>query len=252
MENMLTHVDGMAFKPAYIDFQQYNMLVDRAENVAAYINSIEIESGNVKEVKQTLADARKLTDGLDTVRKTLKKEIMGNYDDVERKIKFIISIVDGADAELRAKVKKLEEAEREEKKEDIRRIWSAREFIYTFPQIIPDGFDRWITPQHLNKTTSMSHVESDMVDWMEQREKDVEALSQMDDEYTVAYIGSLDLSEAIRTVNANKAVLESVKAFREDEPAEDVALFAIKGKKNIKLAEMVLTENEIEFEKRGN
>ena len=83
-----------------------------------------------------------------------------------------------------------------------------------------------------------------MVKWLEDRQRDIDTLKSMDNEYTVEYIDSLDLASTIAAVNHRHEIRNAVS---EDEDTEDTATFIIKGKKDIKLTETLLTENEIEY-----
>lgn len=240
--------DAIRFLPAEIVFNDYDYLLQRAKNVAEVINNTPLTEDNVAEVKQTLANARKVTNGLDTARKDLKKMVMGNFNEIEEKIKYIISVIDDADETLRDKVRALEEAERQEKRKTIFEIWEKRLIHYMFPKYIPDAFDRWIQPKHLNKTATMKAVESDMVKFMETTENDLLTLSALDDEFVAEYCSVLDVTRAINNVNERRDALSKIKAT--DQAAESVATFTIRGNLEIKLVEMFLKENNITFERK--
>ena len=237
--------DGVKFAPAKIEFAGYEQYKKMAEDIADYIRGIELTEDNVKDVKKVLADARKVTDGLNRERINIKNTINSDYKVFEGKVKELIGIIDEADGALRSKVKEIEEAEREAKKEEIIDLWYKRVTHYRINSYFTKAYEIWMTPQHLNKSMSMKAVEADMVEWLEETERAFETLDGMDDEYLVEYINCWDLSTAIKAVNERNKRREIIS---KDEEAEAVAHFLIRGDKDIKLAKMILKENGINFE----
>ena len=96
-----------------VSFPAYEEYMDKARQIADYIASVEVSKDSIKDAKKTLADARKLTDRLNGLRIDMKKQILQNYSIVEAQIKEISEVVNEADADLRAKVRELDELERE-------------------------------------------------------------------------------------------------------------------------------------------
>lgn len=70
-----------------ISFPTYLDLIERAKAVADTIDAFEINEDNVKEAKEILANARKLTGALDDRRKEIKKQILAPYQILETQIK---------------------------------------------------------------------------------------------------------------------------------------------------------------------
>lgn len=237
---------GVVYAPAKIDFPGFEEYKLAASEIAEYINGIELTQDNVKEVKKVLADARKVTDGLNKRRIEIKKAINSEYSEFEVMVKDLCTIIDDADHKLRDKVKVIEEAEREEKKKKILELWNKRVTHYTINNYFPDAWELWLNPVHLNKSVSMKSVEADMTDWLEETEGAFNVLSGMDDEYTVEYIGCLDLKTAIQNVNDRRKIKE-LFSLDEEEDTEK-AHFIIRGEKNITLTKLLLKDNGIDFE----
>lgn len=227
----------------FTSFDEYKA---QCNDIANYISDIELTEDNVKQVKATLADARKVTDALETRRKEVKKELLRPYEQFEPMIKELVSIIDNADSALRSKVREMEEEERAQRKEKLRDIWNMRIRSYSFPQYIPDAFEMWCTPQHLNKSLAMSKAEADMVQFMEDTDSDIAAIEGLPDyiDIIVEYSGTLNLSQAIATVRER----EEKKEQLEDDI--ELATFIIEGKSNINFAEMLLKSNGIEYKKK--
>lgn len=236
------------FKKATVTFPAFDYYKEQAEQIAEYIDSIELTEENVKEVKKDLAGIRKITDELSDRRIGIKKKILEDFEIFNTQVKEITDVISDAENNLRLKVKILEEREREEKKQNIRDLWNKRITSYQIKDLMPNAFDRWLSPSYLNKTASMKKIESDMITWLEKTENDITVLKSMDSDYLVEYLDTLDVSTAIKAVDRRRAIKEAVQEPVEEE--EVAATFIIKGDKEIKLTELLLKENGIKFIRR--
>lgn len=239
----------VTFNPATVSFPAFSFYKKQAELIADEIRNTSVTEDNIKEVKHLLADARKVSDGLNRRRIDIKKEILHEFDEFEKQVKELASVIDTADSELRDKIKVLESMERDKKLKDIEDLWGKRASMYQIYDLAPTAFDMWLDPRLLNKTTSMKAVETDMVEWLEDSEKAINTLKAMDDEYLVEYLGCFDLAKAIATVNARKELKTRITNTK-DEDTTEKAIFIVYGKKDIKLTETLLTENEIEYTRK--
>lgn len=233
----------ITYTPATIEFSEFGEYKRRAMEVAEYIGSITLTEDNVKEVKGTLADARKLVNALEDRRKAIKKEVMAPYKAFEAQVKEITGIIDEAGATLRAQVREMEEREREEKQKRLQQLWDLRIMHYSFNHYIPNAFEQWLTPQHLNKSASIRSCEDDMTEFMEKLQKDVNAILAMDAHLDIMteYTRTLDMTDALEAVRRKKEYQS--QAFEK----EDTATFVITGKASITLAEKLFEENGIEY-----
>ena len=235
----------VSFKAAPVAFPAYETYKQQAMMAADYIRSLDLSEDNIKQVKKELAKCRKVTDELNKRRLDIKKQVLSEYDVFENRVKYLIAIIDEADSELREKVRELDEMEREAKKQKIREIWDKRIDLYSI-RILPDAFDRWLSPRHLNKSTSMKAVEKDMVAWLEKTEKDLETMTFMGEEYKAEYLACLDVSAAVAEVKAREARTEAVRQMTED-TEEEVKHITITGRKDIEFALVLLKANGINF-----
>lgn len=247
MDNSLISKD-IQYTTGVVKFNNYEHYVQRAKEVAKYIDSVELTDANIKQCKTDLADARKVVKALDQARIKVKRELLEPYQDFEKKVKALQKIIDDADARLRLQVKRIEENEREEKKAQVLEIFNKRVVMYDINQYFDNAFDLWLTPQHLNKSMSLAKVEKDMTQWLERVQKDIDTIKSLDDADVILtdYIMTLDINEAIERNQRRKEVAQVVKS----EEAEEVATFVIRGTANIKLAEIVLNQNGIDFIKK--
>ena len=243
--------DLIIYTPGTVRFPEFEDYIAKAQSVAEVLNSTVLTEDNVAEVRMTLANARKIVNALETRRKEVKNAILEPYTVLEKQVKIITGIINSADDELRAKVKEMEEREREEKKGVLREIWDKRIPMYKFPEYISDPFDRWIQPQHTNKTYPVSNAEKDMTSWMEQRERDCESIMGMDAAGYImeAYAQSLDLACAISTGMARKKKVEEITTKVPESVHEPCAVFYVTGEANIHFAELLFNNNKISYRK---
>ena len=246
--------DLIIYTPGTVRFPEFEDYIAKAQSVAEVLNSTVLTEDNVAEVRMTLANARKIVNALETRRKEVKNAILEPYTVLEKQVKVITSIINSADDELRAKVKEMEEREREEKKGVLREIWDKRIPMYKFPEYISNPFDRWIQPQHTNKTYPVSNAEKDMTSWMEQRERDCESIMGMDAAGYImeAYTQSLDLACAISTGLARKKKVEEITTKVPESVHEPCAAFYITGQTTIQFVEYLFKNNNINYRKEIN
>lgn len=243
----------VSYQVPEIKFTGYEDYKLQATEIGSYIRSLSVTPENVKDVKSTLAKARKVTERLNRVRIDIKKEILANYQIFESQVKEITDIIDGADSELREKVRVLDQMERDAKLEEIKILWNKR--ISQYEQIqkyIPDAFDRWSNPKHLNKTVTMKTIEADMTAWMKETDKNLGTAALMGDDYLYEYARIGDLGQAIDNVKDREAwaAEHAEEELEELTAADPVATFTIIGKKDIALTERLLNENEIAYIKK--
>lgn len=239
-------------KPTII-FPEYEGLIKEAQRVSEFIDSIELNDENVKEVKGVLAKANRAIKELNDRRIAIKKEILEPYEVFASQIKEIETIVKDSDTRLRNEVRELEENLRLIKKEEIEEIWNKRVKQYEYAKLM--DFENFLENRHLNKSTSMNSVEKDMVDFLDRSENDLNILSanERKDEAISLYKECKDLGMVIATIRErieeskkNEEILNSV--VEEKEEKEKTYIFTITGKRDKNFVEMLLKENEINYE----
>ena len=233
-----------------IDFPEYDNLLAQATEVAEYLKTLEVNEDNIKENKKILAQANKAIKALNDRRIKIKKAIMEPYNEFAEKVKNIESIVKEADELVRSQVRDLEAKEREEKKAQIQEIWDKRIGAYEYAKVMT--FGDFLSSKHLNKTTALKRVEDEMVECLEKWEKDLKLLSGMEDAKDLirAYSCLGDVTEAMNSVKLDKEELKRQEEILKNEDLEvkKIYIFKIKDEKDAKLAEMLLKENNIEFD----
>lgn len=242
--------NDVTYEAAKVEFPAYEEYKEKAYAVAEYIYQMDVTPENIKEAKGTLAKARKLTDKLSRARIDMKKEILASYTTFEAQVKEIVGIIDDADKEIRAKVKDLEEKERQQKKDAIHELWLKRIPAYDYDllnAVLPNAFDRWLTPKHLNKTTSMKSIEAEMTAWLQKTLTEINTLKDMGDDYLEAYSYTGDMAAAIRQIQQREDFLDTMHGLKSEDLEETSQTFVVYGDDNISKAEDLLRRNGIKF-----
>ena len=249
MNEIKPYEPDIQYKKAPVLFSNYQSLKKQALQIADFVSSIQVTEDTMKAAKKMITTTRKAVKGLDSKRLEIKKAILEDYNTFEKQVNELKKIVDDADMTVRSQVKELEEKERETKKKAIKDIWDKRISMYD-AQKIPNLFDRWLRPEHLNKTKSLTATEKEMTSFLESIQKGIDGIGLMPDssEIMAAYIHCLSLSDAIAEVNQKKADEKIAAEIVDDVP--DSAVFVVAGSKDIALTEMLLKENKINFRRR--
>ena len=250
MNEITLNNQDVKYEVPKVSFPSYEKYLARANDIAAQITAMEVSQDNIQEAKGLLADARKVTDGLNRIRIDIKKKILSDYTTFESQVKDLCKVIDEADAQLRSKVRILDDKEREAKKAAIRETWDKRIQNYSFQQFYPDDpFYRFLTRQHLNKSTSMKSVEKDMTYWMQEHEKNVATANSMGVEYLAEYVQTDDLALAIENVKEKQELADLIMDADKEED-EEKAVFIVTGTKDISFAETLLKTNNINYERK--
>ena len=112
-KNELMKVSSIEFIPGVINFKQYDVLLDQAEQVAEMIKSVVVTEDSVQESKKLLARSRKSLKTLNDERIRIKKELLKPYDVFAEQIKNIEKVVDEANQNINKQVRMIEEVERQ-------------------------------------------------------------------------------------------------------------------------------------------
>lgn len=237
-----------------VTFAGYETLKNQALAISSALQSVTVTEDTLKTAKNTLATLRKSVKSLDDERIKVKNKLLESYTVFEKQVKEIKGIVDEGDKAVRQQVKAFEEAERETKHGQLVEIWNKRAIQYPVTDIIPDLYSKWETPSNLNKTTSVKASEKDMTAFLEKVQTEWETIQTLPDKEAlrIAYCESLSLTSAIETVNAQKYLAERIAEQNDDEEeeAEETAVFVVTGTANIRLTEMLLSQNGVNYTRK--
>lgn len=223
----------LVVKNAFVDVQQggiqfynYDEILSQATEIAELIKTVEVDEHSIKGTKKLLAKVNSRVNELEQERIRIKKELLSPYLEFEKQIKTITSVVKESDNELRNKVRELEEMERNQKYEVIATMYNKRNLRY--PDLLPIGHDKFITEKHLNKTTSLNVIEKEMVQWLEQRQREVELIIATEGSSIDTYYATVDLvlsMPQVKTVGTPKKSTNYRTVLVDEDSLVEVNLF---------------------------
>lgn len=128
----------------------------------------------IQDAKKVRANLNKISELIQTKRKEFKKEILKPYEKVESQAKELNEMIAKVNARIDNQIKEFEEKEREKKKDLIYELLSAHKKVLPFDIKIP--FDEiW-----LNKTTTLKRVEEEIIEKINQIEKDLKEIKEVE------------------------------------------------------------------------
>lgn len=242
-------IPDVTYSPGIIKFNDFERYKLMAANIADFVGEAEVTEENVKDSKRLVADTRKVVNGLKDKRIAIKKEILKPYLVFESQVKELENIVDDADRIVRNQIREIEEKQRDAKRTAVEELWRKRLLQYPSLAQIPDLMEKWFPGWVLNKTASMSSIEKDMTEFMEDRTKDIETIQTMEDsaELLTEYINVLYLPEAIRRVQSRKEAEKVVQQINAEEDREPEMTFTVIGEMSIELTKQFLIEECINY-----
>lgn len=255
-ENEMTRdaIQNIQVVQGSVVFGAYEELKKQATQLASQIRTIEVSDDNVKLSKKLLASVNKRLKELEDKRIDIKKMMLEPYMHFEGQVKEIVQIVKDADSHVRNQVKQLEEQERDQKHYALQDIFDKRKQMYSFGDLL-DFTNHFLQQRHLNKTVSIDAVEKEMVQFLEQHQKDLKVIEKMDSSSALYthYLNCLDLGSALTLWNEEKerqAQIERNLKANKNEPADEIVYLVsitVHDQKELKLLEMILNENEFEY-----
>lgn len=251
MSELTIIIEKPTVKKGEIVFTGYTELLHQATNLAQHVSSVEVTEENVKTTKKMLAAVNGKVNELEKHRIQVKKEILSPYDDFEKQVKEIITVVKDADKLVRSQVMELEEREKDIKREHVSELFYRRKPLY--PTLDRYELDDFITSKHLLKSTSIKSVEESMVDWFESKKRDIDVINSMDNAVEVfdEYQDTKDLAVALTIVNDRKKRKDMIRQSREQSTARDKKTtqyaFILSNEKDANMLELFMKQNNIQY-----
>lgn len=152
----------------------YKQLKYKISMIAQYLEGVEVNEENIKQNKKLVARVRKAVEDLNKERIEFKKAYLEPYQSYADQVKEVSNIAKQAEETVRQQIRELEEIEREQKEEEIRKLFELRLRPYAHKELI--DFEEFMKPSYANKTYSMNKVEDEIVNFLQTKERDYEAL----------------------------------------------------------------------------
>ena len=216
METFEIQLQDIEVRPGEVLFPKYAETLSSAQKLNEALSNVEVTEETIKTNKKLVAEVRKEADKLDDVRKKVKSEINAPYVEFEKLVKEIISTVKQGEDLIRQQVREFEEAERQEKYEQLLEIINLRLNHYTLIQQANIDIDLILEPRLLNKSVSMNKAEEQIVEKLENINQSIQSLQTMEhaSELVYEYSSNLDMNKAITTVNNRHKALEEMETHK--------------------------------------
>ena len=241
------NIQEIQVTPGTIVFNEFEQLKEQALQLAANIETVEVNEENIQVSKKLLAAVNKRVKEMEEKRISIKKEILQPYETFESMVKEIVSIVKNADNKVREQIHELEEIEREEKRNAIHDIYNKRIQHYFFGETFT--FEDFLKPQHLNKSVSMKSIETDMVTWLEKIEADILVINGLpnSEEVLTEYYDTKDLGTALRIINDRNERKQQVSQLVKPQVSKKTYTITLENEKDFILSQLLLQQNNIKF-----
>lgn len=252
-----------------VNFQDYNNVLEEAQNLANHVKQVNVTGENIKESKRLVAQMNNRVKDINDTRKEVKKTILQPYTEFETQVKTIEGVINDAVNHVRVQERELTEKERDEKRQEIANLFDMRIQHYDFESIM--GFADFIENKHMNKSYSMAKVEQDLVQWLEQVRQDLAMIDKHTakhpedrDELIVEYQNTQNISQTFDNFErrqeqkrqvAEQARQRELQAKRdtrkqEEEKQQDGQYCITVSEKDIFLIKEFLKRNQIDFESK--
>lgn len=236
----------------HITDEDYTRLITYVDKVKQLVSTMEITEDNIKESKKKVAAVNKLLKGLNDERIKIKKQILSPYNEFEARINYLKNRIDDVLNIQKSAIRDLEEREREAKKKQIESLYNERVADYDFASMI--SFRDFLSEMYLHKTFTMSKVETDLVAFLENIQKDVDAIRTMDSAdkilplYFAHHVG--DMAGAVSEYQYHNQITTNLKKLGDEdivEVSEDyLAVFKVKPEYAKEVIEWLIT-NGIDY-----
>lgn len=197
--------------PSEIKFN-YEELKNQLTSMAAEYKGLVFTESQLPEAKKDRAALNRMKKALNEARIQTQREYMAPFDEFKGRVDDLIRLVDEPVKEIDAQIKGFEEAAKEEKKEEIRKL-----FMET-------GFQNFVTPEMiwnekwLNKSYSLMQIGEELTQWLNKIGKEVYTIHSLEGfsfEAMEVYKETLDLNRAI----AEGQRLADIQKRKEEEAA---------------------------------
>lgn len=240
-----------------IEYQNLEQLNQQINLICNYLSTVVVNEETLKANKKLVAKVRKAVKEINQTRINLKKKILEPFEAYETFVKKISDKATYAEKLVRVQIRNFDEKERELKEIKIREIFNKRIVHYPFSDKV--HFEQFLQPYHLNKTTTMKTVESEMVAFLEKTKSELATvtnfieLHQLDtNEWIDFYFSTQDLALTISEMVKAISVTEDKNVNPEENTGityrSNTVVYRI-NKNYESLVDNYLRTNEIEFRK---
>lgn len=201
------------YTPATAIQFNYAELKQELQEKADMYASIVYTAETVKDAKADRAKLKSLQKTLNDERIRREREFMEPFNEFKAQINEIIRIIDTPVMTIDTQVKAFEDAEKEQKRADVIALWDSLDK----PDFLT--IDNVWTDRFLNKTATMSGIQSDMETFINRVKMDLATLANIpaDDVAIDTYKRTLNVASALEESNRIRKIQEAAEARKREE-----------------------------------
>lgn len=201
------------YTPATAIQFNYAELKQELQEKADMYASIVYTAETVKDAKADRAKLKSLQKTLNDERIRREREFMEPFNEFKAQINEIIRIIDTPVMTIDTQVKAFEDAEKEQKRADVIALWDSLDK----PDFLT--IDNVWTDRFLNKTATMSGIQSDMETFVNRVKMDLATLANIpaDDVAIDTYKRTLNVASALEESNRIRKIQEAAEARKRAE-----------------------------------
>lgn len=181
-----------------------------------------VTEDSIGDAKKTLAQLRKLKDGINAQKIAVKREWMKPYTEYEDKAKQLMSRVEAGISNIDGQVKDYDSRRKEQKLQDLKDFFDQEASRYRVEEYLDWNLIR--NPKWANASFSVEDAENEISCIITRTAGDVDYITGMESPFTAAmlieYRRSRDLRAALSVENRLKAVQEAEERKKAEKVAE--------------------------------
>ena len=221
---LIMKTDLAKVMPKQIEFNYAPLKTELAEKLSYYKNLVVTED-SIKSAKDDRAMLRKLKDTLNAKKVSVKKDFLIPYEEFEREVKELMSMIDEPIFAIDSQVKSFEEQQKAEKKAKIDGFYD--ELIGELSTLLP--LEKIFNSKWLNTATSPKSIKTELTETISKVKSDIDIIKEMhiECEQTMldAYLRTLSMSDALAEKNRYEAQQDALKEYERkqaEQKAKDV------------------------------
>lgn len=195
MELIMT-TDLAKVMPKSIDFNHEELKTELSAKLQKY-NKLVVTEDGIADAKKDRANLNKLRTALDNKRKEVKKDCLSPYEDFEKKVKEILSLVDEPILAIDSQIKVFDEQKKAEKEQEISNYFVGE--IGELADLLP--FSKIWNPKWLNVGYKMDAISKEITEAIFKAKNDISIIKAMnlecEQQMLDKYLDTLDMSAAM-------------------------------------------------------
>lgn len=180
-----------------------------------------VTEDSIGDAKKTLAQLRKLKDGINAQKIAVKREWMKPYTEYEDKAKQLMSRVEAGISNIDVQVKDYDSRRKEQKLQELKDYFDQEASRYQVEEYLDWNLIR--NPKWANASFSVEDAENEIIGIITKTAGDVDYITGMESAFTAAMLNEYRRSRDLRAALSVEACLKAIQEAEERKKAERLA-----------------------------